>query len=220
MAYLELLSDVHARTRRDYLARILQGNKAELATLARKFSVEYWDGDRSTGYGGYHYDGRWLPVAQRLGEQYALRPGDRILDVGCGKGFLLHELTRACPGVEVIGLDVSAYALHHAKPEVVGRVVRGTAVHLPFPDHAFDLVVSINTLHNLFLPELDAALREIERVGRRHKYVVMDSYRSEQEKLNLMCWQLTCECFFTPVEWAWILERAGYTGDHGCIFFE
>ncbi len=220
MAYLEFLQDVHARTRRDYLARVLAGNKAEFAAVAKKFSVEYWDGDRNTGYGGYHYDGRWGAVARRLGEHYGLRPGDSVLDVGCGKGFLLYELMRSLPGVRIAGLDVSGYALEHAKPELKGRLLRGSAVSLPFPDRSFDLVVSINTLHNLYLPDLDQALREIERVARRHKYIVMDSYRNEQEKVNLLYWQLTCECFFTPREWEFVLERAGYTGDYGCIYFD
>lgn len=220
MAYLEFLQDVHASTRRDYVARVLAGSKAEFAALAKRFDVEYWDGDRNTGYGGYRYDGRWLPVAERLGRHYGLRPGDRVLDVGCGKGFLLFEFTRAFPGVRTAGLDISRYALEHAKPEVKPRLLRGSATRLPFPDHSFDLVVSINTLHNLYLPDLDAALREIERVARRHKYIVMDSYRNEQEKVNLLYWQLTCECFFTPREWAFVLERAGYTGDYGCIYFD
>ena len=220
MAYLEFLQDVHASTRRDYVARVLAGNKAEFAALAKRFDVEYWDGDRNTGCGGYRYDGRWLSVAERLGRHYGLRPGDRVLDVGCGKGFLLFEFTRSLPGVRTVGLDISRYALEHAKPEVKARLLRGSATRLPFPDHSFDLVLAINTLHNLYLPDLDEALREIERVGRRHKYIVMDSYRNEQEKVNLMYWQLTCECFFTPREWAFVLERAGYTGDYGCIYFD
>jgi SAM-dependent methyltransferase len=220
MAYLELLQDVHARTKRDYVARVLAGNKAEFATLAKRFGAEYWDGDRTTGYGGYHYDGRWFPVAQRLVEHYALRPGARVLDVGCGKGFLLFEFTRVLGEARVAGLDVSRYALEHAKPEVARRLVAGSAVSLPFPDRSFDLVVSINTLHNLQLPELHVALGEIERVSRGHKYIVMDSYRNEQEKVNLLYWQLTCECFFTPREWAFVLEQAGYTGDYGCIYFD
>ena len=220
MAYLEFLDQVHRSTKRDYLSRVMAGDKAEFARLARKFDVDYWDGSRNTGYGGYHYDGRWLPVAKRMAAHYGVKAGDRVLDVGCGKGFLLHEFTQAVPGVQVSGLDISRYALAHAKPEVASFLTQGDAASLPFPDKSFDLVVSINTLHNLQLPELESALREIERVGRRHKYVLMDSYRTEEEKVNLPYWQLTCECFFTPKEWEWVFEKAGYSGDYGCIFFD
>jgi protein-L-isoaspartate(D-aspartate) O-methyltransferase len=220
MAYIEFIEQVHRSTKRDYLARVLAGNKAEFATAAKRFDFDYWDGSRNTGYGGYNYDGRWLDVARRIAAHYGLKAGDRVLDVGCGKGFLLYELTRAVPGIEVAGLDVSSYALEHAKEEVRPFLLEGRAEALPFPDGSFDLVLSINTLHNLQLPELEQALREIERVGRRGKYVLMDGYRTEQEKVNLLYWQLTCECFFTPREWEWVFGKAGYTGDFGCIFFE
>lgn len=219
MAYLDFIEQVHTATKRDYLARVLAGNKAEFAAIAKRFDREYWDGDRNTGYGGYHYDGRWLDVAKRMAAHYGLKAGDRILDVGCGKGFLLYEFTRAVPGVQVAGLDLSRYALEHAKPEVQPFLTLGNATHLPWPDQSFDFVVSLNTLHNLRLPELEQALREIERVGRRHKYILMDGYRTEQEKVNLLYWQLTCECFFTPAEWEWVLQKCGYRGDYGCIYF-
>ena len=220
MAYIDFIEKVHAGTKRDYLARVLAGNKAEFAAIAKKFDREYWDGDRTTGYGGYQYDGRWLDVAKRMAAHYGLKAGDRILDVGCGKGFLLYEFTRAVPGVEVAGLDISAYALEHAKPEVKPLLKLGNATRLPWPDQSFDFVVSLNTLHNLRLPELEQALREIERVGKKHKYILMDGYRTEQEKVNLLYWQLTCECFFTPQEWEWVFQKCGYTGDYACIYFQ
>jgi SAM-dependent methyltransferase len=220
MAHVDVLEGLHKSSKRDYLARVLAGNKADFATLAKKFDVEYWDASRNTGYGGYRYDGRWRPVAQRLTELYGLKAGDRILDVGCGKGFLLYEFTQVAPGVEVRGVDISAYALAHAKEEVAASLELGNAIALPYADQTFDLVVSLNTLHNLYLNGLYTALREIERVGKGHKYVVMDSYRNEQEKVNLLYWQLTCECFFTPCEWEFIFAQAGYTGDYGFIYFE
>lgn len=219
MAYLDFIQQLHTGTKRDYLARVLAGNKAEFATIAKRFDKDYWDGSRNTGYGGYRYDGRWLAVAHRMAAHYGLKPGARILDVGCGKGFLLHEFTRAVPGAQVAGLDVSRYALDQAMDEVKPFLREGSAVSLPYPDQSFDLVVSINTLHNLRLPELERALKEIERVSRGHSYVLMDGYRNEQEKVNLLYWQLTCECFFTPEEWEWLFRQCGYTGDYGCVYF-
>jgi len=220
MAYIEFLDQVHRSTKRDYLSRVNSGDKAANATIAKRFDFDYWDGSRNTGYGGYAYDGRWLSVAKRMAEYYHLKAGDRVLDVGCGKGFLLYEFTRAVPGIEVAGLDISRYALENAKDEVKARLVEGNAASLPYPDKSFDLVVSINTLHNLQLPELESALMEIQRVGRKNRYVLMDGYRNEEEKVNLLYWQLTCECFFTPREWEWIFGKTGYSGDYACIYFD
>lgn len=220
MAELDFISLVHKKTRRDYLGRVNEFPKAEAARIAKRFDREYWDGDRRVGYGGFRYDGRWRPVAERIAAHYRLRAGDRVLDVGCGKAFLLHDLAQVVPGLEVTGLDVSRYAVENAPPEVRGALTVGNANHLPWPDRSFDLVLSINTLHNLPCYDLDLALREIERVGRRDKFICVESYRNEDEKANLLYWQLTCEAFNSPEEWAWWFRQTGYTGDHGFIFFE
>ncbi|MBF0214760.1 MAG: methyltransferase domain-containing protein, partial [Magnetococcales bacterium] len=200
MAILEFITPLHTRAKRDYVARVVEHDKAECALRAKQWGAEYWDGPRQYGYGGYRYDGRWLPVAQRMAEHYRLTPASRVLDVGCGKGYLLYEFTRAVPGIEVAGLDLSRYALEQAKPEIQPFLTHGNAVELPYPDHHFDLVYSITTLHNLYCHELDLALREMQRVGREHRLIVVESYRNEQEKANLLYWQLTCESFFTPEE--------------------
>lgn len=220
MSELDFISLVHKQTARDYLGRVNEFPKAEAAAIAKRFDRDYWDGDRRVGYGGFRYDGRWRIVAERMAAHYELKAGDRILDVGCGKAFLLYEFTQAVPGVEVAGLDLSAYALEHAKEEVRPFLTEGRAHRLPFPDRSFDLVLSINTLHNLPCYELDPALREIQRVGRGGKFICMESYRTEVEKANLLYWQLTCEAFNTPEEWDWWFRHTGYTGDHGFIFFE
>lgn len=222
MAYIDFLSVIHKATQRDYLARVNDPEypKAKAAELAKQWGYDYWDGDRRINYGGYHYDGRWLKVAKAMAEHYGLKPGDRVLDVGCGKGFLLYDFTQAVPGIEVAGIDISAYAIEHAKEEIrdVTQVV--SATNLPFPDNSFDLVYSINTLHNLKCHELDKALREMQRVGKNNKYICVESYRTEQEKANLLYWQVTCEAFNTPEEWEWWFQTCGYTGDHSFIFFE
>jgi protein-L-isoaspartate(D-aspartate) O-methyltransferase len=220
MAYLDFISSIHKATKRDYVQRVVEYDKAACAEVSRQFGFDYFDGDRRYGYGGYRYDGRWRPFAQRLIEHYALKPGDRVLDIGCGKGFLVHDFRQALPGLEVRGVDISAYAIAHAMEEVKPYVRVANATELPFAAASFDLVVSVNTLHNLYLYDLKRALAEIERVGRRAKYLVLDSYRNEREKVNLMYWQLTCQCFFTPAEWEWLFGEWGYSGDAGFVFFE
>ena len=220
MAYLDLVSPLHKKTVRDYLARVNEIPKAEAAQLAKQWGKDYWDGDRKHGYGGMRYDGRWRPVAELLAQHYQLQPGQRVLDIGCGKGFLLYDLTQVVPGLEVCGLDISTYGIENAKPEVRPFLQVGHARSLPFPDASFDLVISINTLHNLYCYELDSALREMQRVTKKHAYLVVESYRNEVEKANLLYWQLTCETFCTPEEWEWWFKQTGYAGDHSFIYFE
>jgi ubiquinone/menaquinone biosynthesis C-methylase UbiE len=220
MAYREFVSLIHKSTKRDYLARVNEIDKAKVAEVAIRFDKDYWDGDRLTGYGGYRYDGRWRTVAEAMIEAYGLKPGMRVLDVGSGKGFLMHDLKAACPGLEVEGLEYSAYAIEHTMEDVKSQVKLGTAAKLPWPDKSFDLVISINTLHNLYNFDLWSALREMERVGRGSKYLCVEGYRNEAEKVNLMYWQLTCRTFHTPQEWEFVFQETGYTGDYEFIYFE
>ena len=222
MAYIDFLSSVHKSTQRDYLARVNDPEfpKPKAAELAKQWGFDYWDGDRRICYGGYRYmPGRWARVAQAMIDHYGLKAGDKVLDVGCGKGFLLYEMSLLVPGLEIHGIDISPYALEHAKEEIRDRLLLGNATSLPFPDQYFDFVFSITTLHNLHNYDLDKALREMERVGKQ-KYVCVESYRNETEKANLLYWQVTCEAFCTPEEWDWWFRQTGYTGDHSLIYFE
>jgi protein-L-isoaspartate(D-aspartate) O-methyltransferase len=220
MAYREFVGLIHKSTKRDYLARVTERDKAEVAELAVKFDYDYWDGSRQTGYGGYKYDGRWRKVADAMIETYSLKPGMRVLDIGSGKGFILHDFKEAMSGLEVAGLDVSPYAVEHTVESVKPFCQVGNAAKLPYPDKHFDLIISINTLHNLYIQDLWSAFHEIERVGRGAKYICVEGYRNEREKVNLMYWQLTCRAFHTPEEWNFVFKETGYTGDHEFIFFE
>lgn len=220
MGMIDFVGVLHRSTKRNYKERVLQHDKAECAAVAKKFGSEYWDGDRKYGYGGFHYDGRWTPVAETLIKHYDLKPGDKVLDVGCGKAFLLYEMQKIMPELIVCGVDISEYALKNAPKEIQPVLQLGSATKLDFPDHSFDLVISITTLHNLYLPDLFAALREIVRVGRNKSYIVVESYRNECEKANLLYWQLTCESFFTPDEWDFIYSQTNYKGDFSYIYFE
>ena len=220
MARLDFISKIHKQTTRDYVGRVVEADKAACAEVAKQWGYDYWDGERRYGYGGMHYDGRWLPVAEEMAAHYGLKSGGRILDIGCGKGFLLYEFTRVVPGVEVAGLDISQYGIQNAKEEVRPFLDVGNCIQLPFDDGSFDFVYSINTYHNLKNFELYEALAELQRVGRDSSYICVESYRNEREKANLLYWQLTCESFYSPEEWRWFFELAGYDGDEDFIYFE
>jgi SAM-dependent methyltransferase len=220
MAYVDFVSKIHQSTSRDYLQRVIEHDKAACADVATQWGKDYWDGERHFGYGGFNYDGRWRPVAEAMVKHYELPNDARILDVGCGKGFLLYEFTQVLPGARVAGIDISEYGIKHAKPEIQSNLRVGSARSLPYDSDSIDLVISINTLHNLRNFELWDALSELNRVARGSKYLTVESYRTEREKVNLLYWQLTCRSFYAVDEWEWIFDQTGYDGDYSFIFFE
>ena len=223
MAIVDPMSSLHKSTKRDYLARVndIEYPKHRAASLAKKFDYDYWDGDRRICYGGYKYiPGRWTNLAEAFVKHYKLDNNSNILDIGCGKGFLMHELKLLLPKANIQGLDISKYAIENSKPEVKEYIQHGNANKLQYPTDSFDFVYSINTLHCLEIQDLTQALSEVERVSRKSKYICVESYRNEIEKANLLYWQVTCESFFSTNAWQWILNTAGYSGDHSFIFFE
>ncbi|MBW1973188.1 MAG: class I SAM-dependent methyltransferase [Deltaproteobacteria bacterium] len=214
------ITPLHRRTQRDYIARMTD-DKVHCSEVARKYGKEYWDGNRRYGYGGYKFIPRyWKPVAEALIKTYHLTNNSRVLDVGCGKAFLLYELKQILPGLRVAGMDISEYGINDSRPEIKPFLIKHRAQDpYPFKDKEFDLVISINTLHNLYIYELKKALEEIERVGKK-KYIAVESYRNVQELFNLQCWALTCEAFFTPKEWVWLFKEFGCDCDYEFIYFE
>jgi len=217
---LNLFTPLHKQTERKYIDRMTD-EKVHCMLKAKEYEFDYWDGDRRYGYGGYEYiDDRWKKVAQPLVDIYNLKPDAKILDVGCGKAYLLYELKQLLPDAEIVGFDFSRHGLADAKEEIRDNLFRYRAQdRYPWGDHYFDFVISLGCLHNLRLFELQTALQEIERVG-KNKYIMTESYRNEQELFNLQCWALTCESFFEPAEWIWLFNHLGYTGDFEFIYFE
>jgi SAM-dependent methyltransferase len=183
--------------------------------VARKFGVEYFDGDRLTGYGGYRYNPRfWRDTVRRFKEHYNLAEDATILDVGCAKGYMLHDFQELMPHATFAGLDVSPYALEHALESARPVLTLGSAKSLPYPDKSFDLVICINTVHNLPLAECIQALQEIERVSRGNSFVTMDAWRNDEEKRRLLKWNLTALTYMHVDEWKKLFSEIGYTGDY------
>jgi SAM-dependent methyltransferase len=215
----DFFAGLHNSTPRDYIGRMMD-DKVHCMKVARQYGRDFFDGERRYGFGGYHYDGRWLPVAQAMASAYDLKPGAKILEVGCGKGFLLYEFTRAVEKAQVRGFDVSAYAIENAKPEILAKlfVHRAEDTPWPFADNEFDLVFSIAALHNLPIYDLKKALPEMSRVA-RSAYLCVEAYRDEAELFGLQCWALTAEAFFSEKEWLWVYQEFGYNGDYEFIHF-
>lgn len=207
------LLDTQPRTKRDYDRRAAE-KTPDVIRIAKQFGKEFFDGERKYGYGGYKYDGRWKAVVKRMKEYYNLPENVAILDIGCAKGFLLHDFKELMPDCTVAGIDVSTYAIENAMPSVKPFLKVTSADNLPYHDKSFDLVISINTIHNLPLERLKNALREIERVSKRHSYITVDAWRNEQERENLFKWVLTAETMMHVNDWKKLFDEVGYTGDY------
>ena len=202
----------YPRAKRNVKARL--GNKEQNRAIAMQFGQEYFDGTREQGYGGYRYDGRWVPIAEEIVRHFGLKSGDRVLDIGCGKGFLVKDLMKVCPGLEAFGLDISEYAVMNCEPEVIGRVHQGNATHLPFPDNSFDAVLSINTVHNIDRANCILAVQEMSRIASGRGYIQVDAYRNKEEEQIFLDWVLTARTYGTPDFWVDLLREAGYVGDY------
>ena len=214
------VTPLHQATKRNYVARMVD-DKVHCMKVAKEYGSDYWDGDRRYGYGGYSYmPGRWKPVADALIKQYGLTDTSSVLDVGCGKAFLLYEMKLLLPGLRIAGFDISRYGIDNSKEAIKDAlIIHNAQDKYPYSDQEFDLVISLGCLHNLRFFELESALKEIERVGKQG-YVMLESYRNEQELFNLQCWALTCESFFDEDEWVWLYKHFGYCGDYEFIYFK
>jgi ubiquinone/menaquinone biosynthesis C-methylase UbiE len=210
MSEIDLLSSL-PKGKRNVKARE-NAKTADHIRISKEYGQMYFDGPREYGYGGYRYDGRWQPVAKDIISYFGLKAGDRVLDVGCAKGFLVKDLVAL--GIDAYGVDVSKYALMNCEHEVVGRLQIGNAESLPFPDKSFDAVLSINTIHNLSRDRCKLALQEIQRLAPGRGFVQIDSYRTEEQKKVFESWVLTAEFHDYPDSWIALFNEAGYTGSY------
>ena len=217
---LNIVTKLHQATQRKYIDRMID-NKIKCMLKAKEYEFDYWDGDRRFGYGGYKYiPDRWKPAAEELIKNYNLDNNSSVLDVGCGKAFLLYEMKKILPGLKVCGFDISKHGINSAKDEIKENLFIHKAQNdYPFENNQFDLVISLGCFHNLRVFELEKAIKEVQRVGKQ-AYIMVESYRNEKELFNLECWALTCESFFDREEWIWLYNLFGFKGDYEFIYFE
>ena len=204
----------YPKTKRD-LTKRLESKSDEVRSVARKFGKEFFDGDRKFGYGGFSYNSKyWSEVVKDFSDYYNLGNGSKILDIGCGKGFMIYDFLQHNDKYIVKGIDISNYAIENSMPEVKEKLEVGNAKKLNFEDNSFDLVISINTIHNLEKEDCAKSLREIERVSKKDKFIVVDAYKNDEEKKRMFAWNLTGKTIMHVDEWKFFFKENGYTGDH------
>jgi len=204
----------YPKTKRNVEERGAEKTEADRA-IARKFGKDFFDGDRKHGYGGFNYFSRfWQPVIPTMKAYWNLNAASSVLDVGCAKGFMMHDMAELIPGITVKGIDVSAYAIETAMEDMKPHVQVADARKLPFTDKSFDVVISINTIHNLEKAELAVALREIERVSRGKSFITVDAWRTDEEKERMGWWNLTAKTMMHVDDWVSFFAEVGYTGDY------
>ena len=220
MTEIKIITSLHKSTKRNYLERMIN-EKVKCMKVAKKYGADYWDGDRKFGYGGYKYiPGRWTMVAKKIIKKYKLTNTSKILDVGCGKAFLLYEIKKILPNIKIVGIDISKHALKNAPDEIKPYLFKHDINKgLSFKKNSFNLVISLACLHNLKINKLIPTIKKIQALS-KNKYLMVESYRNEKELFNLQCWALTCESFFSKDEWKWIFKMTGYNGDFELIYFE
>jgi len=203
----------YPETKRD-LSKRLETKNDEDRLLARKFGKDFFDGDRKNGYGGFYYHPRfWKKVVKDFENFYSLNSKSKILDIGCAKGFMLHDFKDAIDGIEVAGIDISDYAINNSLPTVKKHLKVGCATKLPYNNKEFDLVISITTLHNLEVDQLKKALNEIKRVSKK-SFITVDAFRNEDEKKRMDTWNLTAKTYMSTDEWVQFFQKHNYTGDY------
>ena len=217
---INIITGNHLSIKRDYLSRMSK-KKPLYMKESKKFGINYWDGKRYYGYGGYRYiEGKLEPIANKLIRKFKLNEKSKILEIGCGKGYLLYEIKRKLPKINIIGHDISTYALKNSKKEVRKYLFKHSAQEKTnFKKKFFDLVFSINTLHNLKNFNLDKSIQEINRIGKK-QFIAVESYKNEKELFNLQCWSLTCQAFYSKNEWEYIFKKNNYKGNYEFIFFK
>ena len=220
MKKLNFINKLHQSTKRNYLERMID-DKIFCMKIAKKYEYDYWDGNRRFGYGGYKFiPGRWAPIAKKIIKEFKLTDKSKILDIGCGKGFLLYEIKKILPLIEIIGFDISKYGVKNSHPLIKKFLFNHDArKKTKFKKNEFDLVISLGCFHNFKIFEIFKVLNEVSRIGKK-SYIMVESYRNDKELFNLQCWALTCQSFFSDDQWEWIFQSINLKGGYEFIHFK
>lgn len=204
---LKFIQSLHNSTKRNYLER-MNNDKVKCMKVAKKYSSDYWDGERKYGYGGYKYiKDRWKNLAKKLIKRYDLSNNSKIIDLGCGKGYLLYEIKNILPEISILGLDISKYAITHSKEQIRSHLkVKDIRKKLGYKKNQFDLAISLGTIHNFNLIEIKKILRNINYFSKQ-SYIMVESFRNSSELFNLQCWALTCETFIDHKSWSELFQE-------------
>ena len=214
--HIDFFQDLPKTKRGDRVTR-RAGLTHEEITELKEYGQEYFDGE--LGYGGYHYDGRWKPVAEELIMHYGLNPDSKVLEVGCAKGFLMYELYKL--GItNVHGCDISSYAVSQAPEEIAENFKVMSADYLAYKDSFFDLVLSIDCINNLESEGVDRAIEEMMRVSGKDIFIRVGSHRNHEEYEHIIKWAVTSLTFDSPDEWFKRFENLGYRGDYYFRFMD
>jgi len=219
MKKINLIKKLHNSSKRNYIQRMMS-NKIKCMKVAKRYSYDYWDGKRDYGYGGYKYiPGRWNSVAKKIIRIFKLNNKSKILDFGCGKGYLLYEIKLILPEIQIHGLDISNYAIRSV-PELIKKniILNDGRKRTKYKKKYFDLVISLGCLHNFKINEIELAVKEINRIGKK-QYIMVESYRNDAELFNLQCWALTCQSFFSDDQWKFLYKKFNYNGHYEFIHF-
>ena len=207
---IDLLKN-YPKSKRDLSKRVIEKTDED-RKIARDFGKDFFDGDRKHGYGGFSYYPKfWKPVIPTFKDYWNLNYESCVLDVGCAKGFMMHDLKEEIPGIKVQGVDISDYAINNCIASVKGLVHVANANKLPFEDNSFDVVISINSIHNLEKNECGIALQEIERVSKGNSFITVDAYRNDEEKERMYAWNLTAKTIMSVEQWKIFFDEVPYS---------
>ena len=210
---IDLLSK-YPKAKRD-LTKRLESKTEEVRSVARRFDKDFFDGERKFGYGGFSYNPQyWSEVVKDFSDHYNLNDDSKILDVGCAKGFMLYDFYKLNPNLDLHGIDISKYAIDHSVPKIKHKLQVANATKLPYDDNFFDLVIAINTVHNLDKTECATALKEISRVSKKNVFLTVDAYRNNDEKQRMYAWNLTAKTIMSVDEWTKFFDQNNYDGDY------